>query len=419
MDRINTASATTPQAILLNAIYVTLLIAPAAISVICFIKPAINPSLLYVCVEIFMIVTLALAAKENRTRFTLPRRSSVILAATVVLTSAIGGTLNAIAINAAYGHLAITIAHMIFGALLFGLFSCVWHDQRRTLLIATLAGATIQILTIFIVIGFASQDPNYDWLYFHAGVGNVRQLGFVGIAAASIAAGLASTTNCNRALFSYYFALLAAFILLNLIGGRASAIAGLLAVGLTHVLACNGKRLKLFLYSVLAYLISIPLSLVYVPPHQSWGVLRLWWITLDRYDQGDITSGRIRHWIETTARFLEHPFVGHGEGQYVHIVRLPGMFLNHPHNFVLQFLFQWGFIGTFAISILVLNILLRSGKSLNLDERVLIPSGALLFSMAAMGLLEGNFYHVFPCILSTLALSIIATSSSRPNPNNI
>src|SRR3546814_3808865 len=114
----------------------------------------------------------------------------------------------------------------------------------------------------------------------------------------------------------YASALLLSFTVLNLIGGRASLAAGLLATGFSIALATHDNRMRLRWVSLAAYAISIPLSYAYIPPEPFWGFDRIIGSLFDNESAGGFSSYRLLQWQISMEKFLDHPWIGHGEGQY-------------------------------------------------------------------------------------------------------
>src|SRR3546814_802634 len=120
----------------------------------------------------------------------------------------------------------------------------------------------------------------------------------------------------------YASALLLSFTFLNLIGGRASLAAGLLATCISIALATHDNRMRLLWVSLAAYAISIPLSYAYIPPEPFWGFDRIIGSLFDNQSEGGFASYRLLQWQMAMGRFVDHPWIGHGEGQFWHLVQV-------------------------------------------------------------------------------------------------
>lgn len=399
--------------------YSALISLPSIIAVATFRDHSLNVSLLFWLAELLLLLILGLALYETKGRLTRPSVYSVVLSLVVLGTSLSAALLNAIDRATALGHLAITTTHFIFALAIFGLFSNAWRGERRRLLFALLLSAFLQVATTFALIGVAAGIPDFNWLYFHAAVGNVRQLGFVGITLVSLATAMVPTATKARCRLFQWFALLVGLTFINLNGGRAAFGACFFVIAFSIVMLQPEARLKSFAKISAIWLLSALLSFIYIPPHVAWGLPRILG-TADQLATGaDISTGRWEAWRLTMEKYVEHPWIGFGESQFVALVDFPGMAINHPHNFVFQFLFQWGLIGTAAMLGLAALIFIRSLKSSAGRVSVFLPSAALLIAMTAMASLEGNFYHVHPSMITAIALALLATVGNRQDSQDM
>ena len=77
----------------------------------------------------------------------------------------------------------------------------------------------------------------------------------------------------------------------------------------------------------------------------------------------DATSGRIYVWKKTVEELAAQPFVGHGAGTFREEMGAKyGLNFNHPHQLVLQYIYDWGLIGGIA-ALLLIALLVRKSLS--------------------------------------------------------
>lgn len=114
----------------------------------------------------------------------------------------------------------------------------------------------------------------------------------------------------------------------------------------------------------------------------------------------------------TIEKIRAHPLIGFGESQFVNVIDFPGISLNHAHNFILQFLFQWGLVGTLAILTLATLIIWRAFQSRESQIDVLVPAVTLMSAMTVMASLDGNFFYPQPTTITAIALGLLATIGS-------
>ena len=197
-------------------------------------------------------------------------------------------------------------------------------------------------------------------------------------------------------------------------GGRA-AVASLMVTGLLVGVFLYGKQLPLRRYLVslvgigfIAFLFSEWLSVFH------WnGLIR----GVERSLQVEggfesVSTGRLQIWLTTIEYFVRYPFFGLGPEGYVF---MPGRVYGvHPHNIFLQFLIEWGLIGT----ILFLTILARgffAGFMLHVWSGRASPAtlsfgsvagGCIIIALGIHSLTDGTLYHPYPSACLAIAFAI-------------
>ena len=144
-------------------------------------------------------------------------------------------------------------------------------------------------------------------------------------------------------------------------------------------------------------------------------------------DEIIITFDRINLWKYGCIIFLENPFFGKGPGGFTitaqndfYANRLFGLEFgstfphNHPHNFFIQFLVEWGIIGTLLILILLIKLGISSLKYFFKYKKnhLLIPSLSII-GLTTHGLVDGALYHATFTFYFVLFLSILCSEISK------
>lgn len=151
------------------------------------------------------------------------------------------------------------------------------------------------------------------------------------------------------------------------------------------------------------FVAGIVASIAIPSPHPSFGMIRFWSKTGAKED---VSSGRIEIWLNTLSSIWEQPLLGHGAGRFgANMSRLYGYDLDNPHNFILQYFYDWGLVGG-LMAMLMLGWL----GWLIFQRRKAVPiavfSAASGYSMLVLiGLLEGMLYHPIKIVL---AMALIA-----------
>ena len=150
-----------------------------------------------------------------------------------------------------------------------------------------------------------------------------------------------------------------------------------------------------------AVLATIPLPV----PNPSYGVIRMI-VASDVRQNSDISSARTIVWKRTIAEIAQAPLFGHGAGRFLGNMDAKYRYdLDNPHNFVLQFGYDWGIVG---LAIALLLLVVGSVKLFKLP--IISPlatfcavSGLML--MLSIGMLEGMFYHPLKMLLASALIA--------------
>ena len=145
------------------------------------------------------------------------------------------------------------------------------------------------------------------------------------------------------------------------------------------------------------------------------------------------TFDRIELWKYGYIIFLESPYFGKGPGGFAvaayndfYAQKSYGDMLighsfthNHPHNFVIQFLVEWGVIGTLLIFILLITLSIKSLKHFFIfkDYHLLIP-GVSIVGLTSHGLIDGTLFHATFTFYFVLFLSILCSEISKKTDKN-
>ncbi|MHA6317010.1 O-antigen ligase family protein [Altererythrobacter sp. CAU 1778] len=286
-----------------------------------------------------------------------------------------------------------------------------WRAARGPLLHAMWLGALLYICVLVPYAWVRAADPAFDWIAFGLAVTNLRQTAFYAIPLVTIAGGFAHFAATGRGRGTLYVAQAAGFGLAAFSGGRAAFAACLIAAGAGAVLA-GGRRLRNLLLTTLAATAGAAATIVLSPDGSTgWG--RIFAKGMTESKTQSVMSGREAFWAETATRIADHPWFGHGEGQFRHVVAVAEQSYNHPHNSVLQFLFQWGVVGTLAVALMLLPTLLALPAKLKAERRLAVPCISLVLAMAMMSMFEGSFFHVYPSLLTVICLAILASCAAK------
>jgi O-antigen ligase len=182
------------------------------------------------------------------------------------------------------------------------------------------------------------------------------------------------------------------FAFLVWIGGRGTVIAFTSTMLLLIVFLAYLKQLKIRAL-FLGCLLSIPLNIYH------WnGLIRF----ISDNDglmalQSSSSLARLKLWSESIELFLAKPLLGYGPEAH-HFNTQIGFL--QPHNFILQWLIEFGLLGTTCLFYLIFSILIKAVKQFLISTSVV--SKVSLFCAVGLliqGLVDGNLYHGAPTAL--------------------
>ncbi len=142
---------------------------------------------------------------------------------------------------------------------------------------------------------------------------------------------------------------------------------------------------------------GLAVSLVIPNPSSTFGIFRFFGTLQPGVDS---SSGRIEIWQNTITQIMQQPWLGHGSGRFAgNMSKLYGYDLDNPHNFVLQYLYDWGiFGGGAALALLAwLGLLIYRARH---NKPIAVFSAVAGYTILLfIGQLEGMLYHPLKMLL--------------------
>jgi len=130
-------------------------------------------------------------------------------------------------------------------------------------------------------------------------------------------------------------------------------------------------------------------------------------------------SGRYEIWEYAINKIMERPFFGYGPNGFAIIAfndvdYVKGVPYAQPHNFIVQFLFEYGIVGTLLFLSLIGMLALHCKKKLfKTRNNNLMFSGLPIIGLTAVGMVDGSFYHPVIVFYLILAFAIITADSIK------
>ncbi len=339
----------------------------------------------------------------------------VLQLALVILILIAGGTaatatadpISAIVRTAAWG------AHLLFGFTLYGLIAQS-SDRGPAVWVwpVIVTGLLLFAVGLVVFVAFIPDPLSFQWIEFYYGVLNVRQLGFYSGSGFAIAIGVAvtSTDSSKRLIFAAAAALLIAISFWS--GTRSSLLAIVCGLGFTALMirsvrtAANGALVAAALGA------GVALAFLHVPPHEELGVWRLFQDS-QTLNFNAASGGRLTMWFDALEVAKERPWFGFGESQYRLMVPGAQANFNHPHNGIVQIIFQWGGIGALCFFSLFGWAWWRVIGVAQRKPDLGVPALLTISTLFAIAMIEGSLYHTWPVAMMTFACATALGGDQR------
>ena len=343
----------------------------------------------------------------------LPKSVKVLLALWFVFSlAALFSTTNGLS-NAVFT-LARYVIHGLFLISMVHLLKTAAHKDKRVWLEILSAGTVIYLIILVIFCILVPKPNEFPWVYRVPSATNIRQIANNAgmLAIAPIALLLAVN---RRHFFRYAMALMIVLAFVSWTGSRATLLGLITGIMCGIVTVRKFTCLRNVILCGVTFLSAITMSLALPVPDPSLGLVRL----VKASDvQEDPTSGRSELWIQTSQQIFQSPWIGYGSGRFRDNMGAQyGTVLNHPHNFILQYLYDWGFIGG-VIALLLLAILgVKIWQKREADPIYRFMAISAYVTICSTAMIDSPLFHPLPIMIAlTLIAPVFARSEHRPHP---
>lgn len=356
--------------------------------------------------------TLLLSSSFAGRRFDLVR-PVLLLAATLALSVAVSTW------GAPSFYWSVNRIHLYYAALLLGIGLYLAHRGDGAEMIARYLAVVPVVHMIFLVYVIfwliriqseqsviAAQIPNFA---------NIRHFAYHGFIAAAAATSLFTMT---RKLELTAFALTAAALFgIVLLGARGAFVAWIVFVA--FVLVFHDRRARLLLFCTVALVVAA--SATYALTET--GLLKVTSL-FHRVEMGVDSAFRIADraaiWADAVRAIAERPWLGFGPEGFLGS-NCCNSSMVQPHNFVLQFLLEFGLIGSVLIAATAWAMIRVCGgfmvvrKNLSSDPGLLAVC-AVLVGFMVYAMIDGLLYHAIPLIHFALFAALFFATMTRLQP---
>lgn len=309
----------------------------------------------------------------------------------------------------------VLIRYLIHGIVLasfvYLLSQSKYYDLKQWLATLTI-GALLYLISLVIFVYLTRNYDNFPWALRLPSATNIRQIGnLLAILAIAPVTALLARDHTQKVFYFWAVALIVAFVTWT---GTRGGMLGLALGSILGVLMAfkftSSRNLALLVISwVTGILISIPFFL----PAADFGLFRM--VKTVTSDQ-EISPGRIEMWTDTLSEILKNPVLGFGSGSYRQNMFEQYQYdFNHPHNVVLQYMYDWGIVGGMAALMILACLGWRLFTIKNQGSTVRFLSIAGFCATLAIAMIEGTLFHPLPILIAIAMVSpALGTAPKSP-----
>jgi O-antigen ligase len=272
-----------------------------------------------------------------------------------------------------------------------GSFSiCKWLEIITLGVVSYLCILTVFILTI-------PEPTKFPWVQRLPSATNIRQIADIIAILAIAPIGLILFGSKSRKWF-YALTIFAISLFISWSGSRGALFAMVAASIVPLILFRYPQTLRSSFIAISAFLSGSMASLILPLPAGSFGLFRF----VDKVQSpGNVTSGRMEMWISTITEIGKNPWIGYGSGNFnVNMREQYGFDFNHPHNFILQFTYDWGIFGASAALLLIATLAFSILKKSASNGLTGFTALSALSTLLIISMVDGTLFHPLPILLT-------------------
>ena len=296
-----------------------------------------------------------------------------------------------------------TLAHIAFFAVLYSFFRA-FSLPYRLLFAAVLLSYALIVVHAFMTWHF-SPDPGIHshrtWFSHFPFTGHARHAGY-NMMVACIAGGALWMSSHEKlvSLAAFAIGLFLVGSCLIWLGGRGSMLSVVLALSIVgwtvrKRVAISASRVWLLIGIVVLALAAAELASQFGFN----GLYNSFARSLAADDLNRLSSSRLAIWGDTLSKLNSHWLMGLGSQAYLFLPDKLARKTSMPHNMIVQFLVEWGIVGTLLFLTILVNYL-RAGFAELLKvygamvgKWYLLGSAIVVLALMLHGLTDGTFYH--------------------------
>lgn len=344
-----------------------------------------------------------------------PRWSWFTLA--ILLGLAMGAAIAAVNPGLALVHFQFWLVHLLFGLSVACLAEAAPENVRANFWPTVVAGLIAYALLLTLYVALIPDPADFNWLRFGFAVTNIRHVGYFAVVGIAASVGIALTQTRIVPTLAACGAACIFFALVYWSGSRGALIASWAALLFSMIWFKRLRTIRTVAIIIACSGAGLLLSRLHRVPDKHFGLERIKQVS-DSVTLDDLTSGRMTVWRAAWDAILDRPLFGHGQGQFGLVVtEVRHLEINHPHNSVLQVVFDWGLLGAACFAAMLLFLCWHCLKLIGENPKGQLPAFLVCAALIAMSLHDGAFFFTYPISMLVVALAWIAgTERTRRSP---
>ena len=311
-----------------------------------------------------------------------------------------------------------TFVHVIFFVFVYQFLFNIKNKYNEFILMVPLS---VVVLALVFVVSWLGLDANYrvNWANSPPINDNIRHTGYITTAAAVISiAFLLHPGKTGKQMIAYFVLLLISLAFTFWTGGRAASISviAVLIILVSYLFYVRGLKFSHLALTCVALVLAAYLAELFKV--FDWNGILGQIFRTEEAGTVAMLSGRLDIWMRSIESLEGHWLFGLGpQGYYFMPNRIV---LVQPHNLFLQFILEWGLLGTMVFFVLMLRV----GVSIigSIKGRVVgaafLASCSVLVALTVHGLVDGTYFHGQPSYYIALALAICLSTVETKCKNN-
>lgn len=299
--------------------------------------------------------------------------------------------------------LSFWVVHVLFLAAAIHLMRLDRSNLVRipSLLVAMPLAASLAGLAILVFVYWTGLNSGFRWNEDIPGYNNLRHTGYM--FAPAIALGLAHVAAWpHKSPRTHFFLLFVNTTIMLWLGSRGPVLGIIFASALCAVFFPEMRRLLFWWRSMGTMALGAVASVILpIPDGPYFGAIQRFWL---KGVNDEMTSGRSDLWAESLDLISHKPLFGYGAHQYQFVSEKAMGMLKHPHQSLLQFIFDWGLVGGSMFLSLLAILLFKAFFASQASTSTKLVSAMVVATLLGYSFVDGIYFYPLTIAITAVFL---------------